>query len=187
MATRRPTAARASDVETQTSTTTEATPKASSRAISLTPGHWYIAAVDTGAIPVSMALDTIEEGLSGRGFGTLRFYRERSELPRNTPDEIAKLAASVWVSGQFVPRGGGMEQVTFEAPDGLMGVGELAEAPPKPAPIERATSVDDEVPTKVIVAAVLGVTVIGGGAILLAWWMKAKRKRKNGKKRRRKW
>lgn len=154
------------------------------RAIELVPGKWYIGAADTSPIPVGFALDTIEERLVEAKFGSVRFYREKSELPPETPPEVRDaLDANVWASAQFLPPGGGTAPVTIVAPPGLLALGELSTAPPKPGPLERSTKVDDEIPTRVIVAATAGVLLLGGGAIWLAWYLKRKRKKKNGKKR----
>lgn len=179
MASKKPTRERMRAEEPAT-TTEEA-----SRVIKLQPGTWYIGAADTSPIPVGLALDTIEEALTGKGFGTVRFYREKSELPQETPPEVRDAPdANVWASGQFVGVAGSTAPVDFVAPPGLLALGELTQAPPKQGPIERVTEQKDAISTPVLVAATLGLLVVGGGALGLAWWLRKKRKKKNGKRKR---
>ena len=177
MASKRATAAAA---EPAAATTADPDP---SRVITLERGKWYVAAVDTGMAPVSLALDTIEAGLQGKGFGTIRFYRDAAELPKETPPEVRNAKdATVWVSGQFMPPGDA-KTMDFVAPPGLLAVAELATEPPKPAPIEKRASVEEGVSTATIVVATATLVIVGGGAIWHAWWLT--KKRKNGGKRRR--
>lgn len=163
------------------------------RAVELQPGEWYAAAIDTSPIPVSLALDTIEETFANpeHKFGSLKIYREKSELPpevgpsiRNNPD------ANVWITGQFEPPDG--KPITLTLPKQILAVEQMKVAPPKEHAIEKTdqpgnSETGGDLPTSYIVGTLVVATVIGGGIVAAAWWYlkKKKKKKKNPKRRRR--
>lgn len=162
--------------------------------ISLEPGGWYAAAIDTGIVPASLALDTIEERLrSALQIGSLRFFTSREDVPGEVPAVVRDADADVWTTGQYV----GQTPITAPRPEQVIafealptaGVGPPVRpgpgpvAPPGPRPIPTAGTGTGETSTSTLVWVALGVVTLGGGAIALAWYMR--RPKTNPRRRRR--
>lgn len=119
-----------------TSTTTAPSLPSSYRStrITLENGRWYAGAIDTGIVPASLALDTIEDRLrTSLALGSLRLYTSIDDVPSDVPQRVrAADGADVWATGQYLGAGG-----TYDLPDQVLAVEEFhppGTRPPGPTP-----------------------------------------------------
>lgn len=165
----------------------------------LETGHWYAAAIDTGPIPASLALDTIEERLKQElKIGSLKLYSSREDVPTNVPATVRDAAgADVWATGQYLGPSGSSTlpdqvlivaemQSTAPVPSPPRPTGPPAPPGPRPRPTPTPTPTPTQKPamsTSTLVAIGLGSIVLVGGGIALLWY--SSRPKKNPRRRRR--